>query len=69
MSDESFKPLTTSNKMLNPSVDYIGTKARVKLNVDCLKKEKITFNYGRIVNIYNVYEIETIVRISCYPTL
>ena len=34
LSDDSIKPLTISNKMLNPSVDYVGTKARVKFNGD-----------------------------------
>ena len=40
MSDESIKPPSTSNKMLNPSVNYVGTKVRVKFNGDCLKQEK-----------------------------
>ena len=31
LSDESIKSPTTSNKMLNPSLDYISTKTRVKL--------------------------------------
>ena len=44
LSDEYNKPSTTSNKMLNPLVDYVGTKIRVKFNGDCLKEEKITFN-------------------------
>ena len=34
LSDESIKAPTTSNKMLNPSVDCVGTKARVKFNGD-----------------------------------
>ena len=55
--------------MLNPSVNYVGTKARVKFNGDCLKQEKITFNHGKIVNIYIVYEIERSVNISSYPTM
>ena len=37
LTDESIKRPSTSNKMLNPLVDYIGTKIRVKFNVDCLK--------------------------------
>ena len=69
MSDESIRPPSTSNKTLNPSVNYVGTKARVKFNGDCLKQEKITFNHGKIVNIYIVYEIERSVNISSYPTL
>ena len=44
-------------------------KARVRLSGDCLKQEKITFNHGKIVNIYIVYEIERSVDISSYPTL
>ena len=54
MSDESIKSPTTSNRILNPSLDFVGTKARVKFNGDCLKQEKITFNHGNIVNIYIV---------------
>ena len=46
LSDESIKPPTTSNKMRNHSVDFFGTKARVKFYGDCLKQEKITFNHG-----------------------
>ena len=49
-----------SNKMLNPSVDYVGTKTRVKSNGNCLKQEKITFNHGKIVNVYIVYEIQEV---------
>ena len=64
MSDESIKPLSASNKMLNPSLDYVGTKTRVKYNGDCLKQEKVTFNQVKIVNIYIIYEIERSVNIS-----
>ena len=56
-------------KMLNLSVDYVGTKARVKVNEDCLKQDKISFDHGKIVNIYIAYEIEKSVNISSYPTL
>ena len=69
LSDESIKPPTTSNKMLNPSLDYVGTKTRVKFNGDCLKQEKVTFNRGKKVNIYIDYEIERSVDISTYPTV
>ena len=43
LSDESIKPPTTLNKILNPSL------ARVKVSRDCLKQEQIIFNYGKIV--------------------
>ena len=46
LSNESIKPPTTSNKILNPSVDFVGTKARVKFNEYCLKQETIKFNNG-----------------------
>ena len=55
--------------MLNPSLHYVGTKTRVKFNGHCLKQEKITFNYGKLVNTYIAYEIERSVDISSYPTL
>ena len=72
LSDESIKPSSTSNKTLNPSVNYVGTKARVEFNRDSLKQDKISFDNGKIVNIYIVYEIDRsvdIVDISSYPTL
>ena len=69
MSDESIKPPTTSNKMLNPSLDYVGTKTIVKFNGDCLKQEKITFNDRKMLNIYINYEIERSVNRSRFPTL
>ena len=69
MCSESIKAPTTSNKKLNPSLDYAGNKIRVKFSAGCLKQEKITFNHGKTVNIYIVYEIEKSVDISSYPTL
>ena len=67
MPDEIIKPPTTSNKLLNSSLDFVGTKARVRFNGDCLKEEKITFDRGKIVNI--IYEIEKSVNISSSLTL
>ena len=69
LSDESFKAPTTDNKMINPSLDFVDTKARVMFSGDCLKEEKMTFNHGKIVNIYIFYELEKSVNISSYPTL
>ena len=48
---KSIKPPSTLKKMLNPSLDYAGIKARVKFNGDCLKQDKISFDHGKIVNI------------------
>ena len=63
------EPTSTFNKMLNPSLDYFGTKARVKFIRDRLEQEKITFTHGKMIKIYNVYEIERSVNIRSYPTL
>ena len=55
--------------MLNPSLDYVGNKIRVKFKGICLKQEKITFSHGKIINIYIVCEIQKRVNISDRPTL
>ena len=55
--------------MLNPSVNYVGTKGRVKFNGDCLKQKKTSFDHWKIVNIYIVYEIDRYVNISSYSRL
>ena len=47
LSDESIKSPSTSNKMLNPSVNDVGTKTRVKFNGDCLKQDKISCDHGK----------------------
>ena len=41
----------------------------MKFNRDCLKKDKISFDHGKIINIYIIYEIQRSVNISSYPTL
>ena len=64
MSDESIKPPSASKKMLNPSLNYVGTKARVEFKGDCLNKDKTSFDHGKIVNIYIVYEINCNVNIT-----
>ena len=38
LSDESIKPPTTSNRILNPTLNFVGTKIRVKFSGDCLKQ-------------------------------
>ena len=54
--DESIKPPNTSNEILNPSLDYVGTKKK-------LKQEKIEFSHGKLVNIYMIYEIQLLVKV------
>ena len=36
---------------------------------NCLKQDQVTFNHGKVVNIYIVYEISTNLNISNYLTL
>ena len=55
--NESFKAISTSDNSLNPTLDYYGTKIRVKFTGDCLKQQKITYKHGKVVNIYIVYSL------------
>ena len=57
MSSESFKAIATSDNSLNPTLNYHGTKMRLKFTWDCLKQQKITYNHGKVVNIYIVYSL------------
>ena len=43
MSDESIKPPSISNNVLNALWDYVGTNIRVELKGGCLKQDKISF--------------------------
>ena len=58
MSDESIKPPSTSDKSLNPEMNYIdNAKMQVKLNCSCLKQEKVALDNKELVNIYIGYVI------------
>ena len=50
LANESIKSLTTSNKMHNPFLDYLGKKAKVKFNRDYLKQEKVIFSHWKSLN-------------------
>ena len=41
MSDEGIKPPATSGNSLNPLLNYVGTKIRVKFIGGCLNKTKL----------------------------
>ena len=69
MSDESIKPPSISNNILNHLLNYFGTKTRVEFKGSCLKQDKISFDHDKIVNIYIVYEINKKYNISSYPVL
>ena len=47
----------TTDNSLNPTLNYYGTKIRVKFPGDCLEQQKITYNHRKVVNIYIVYSL------------
>ena len=56
LSNESTKFPPAPYNFLNPSLNYLDSKARVRFSGNCLKQDKITYTHGKIVNIYIVYE-------------
>ena len=69
LSDERINSITASSYSITPELSYYGSKIRVKFNGSCLKQDKITFNHGKIVNIYILHEISKNLNISSYRTL
>ena len=70
LSDETIKPPATSDNSLTPAISYYyASKLRVKFTGNCLKQDKITFNHGKVVNIYIVYELGASGSNDNYPTL
>ena len=58
MSNESIKAPATSNNILNPTLNYFGSKIRLKFKGSCLKQDKISFNQNKLINIYTVYLVQ-----------
>ena len=58
LSDRTIKLPATSDNSLNLKVSYYNAKARLEFRGSCLKQDKNTFNHGKIVNIYIVYELD-----------
>ena len=58
-----------SDYSVTPFFDYFGTETRVEFSRSSLKQDKVTFNHGKIVNIYMVYEISKSINISNYLAL
>ena len=69
MSDENINSIKTLNHSITQNLSYYGTQARVESDRSCLKQIKVTFNYGKVVNICIVYEISKDININDYPTL
>ena len=51
LSYQSITPPSAANNFLTPSLNYLGTKTRVKFSGSCLKQDKVTYTHGKIVNI------------------
>ena len=57
LSNETITPYATSDNSLTPWINYYGTKIRLQFTKSCLKQpNKLTYDKGRIVNVYIVYE-------------
>ena len=70
LSDETVTPHTTFDNSLNPLIDHYGTRVRLKFNGSCLKQpNKLTYDYGKKVNIYIAYELSTSSSKDSDPTL
>ena len=57
LSSESITPPSAPNNFLNPSLNYLDAKIRVRFRESCLKQPKISYIHGKVANIYIVYEI------------
>ena len=67
LSTETFDLHTTNLSLL---INYLGKKIRVKFTGSCLKKSnKLSYTYGKVVNIYIVYELSASSSHSDDPTL
>ena len=68
-SDGSIKSPSAPHNFLNPSLNYLDAKTRVRFSGSCKKQDKITYAHGKIVNIYTVYEINQSNNTSSHPVL
>ena len=60
---------TTNDYSINPQLSYLCTKTRLEFKGNCLKQDKYTYDHGKVVNIYTVYEINKNFSISSYSAL
>ena len=66
LSDESITAPTTNDYRLNPQLTYLGNETRAEFKRSYLKQDQITYNHGKIINIYIVYKISKNYNISSY---
>ena len=68
LSNKTIKPPSISDNSLNLTVNYYGTKSRLEFRGSRLKQGEATFNHGKIVHIYTVYELDK-TYCKTHPTL
>ena len=66
LSDENITVSTTADYSLNPKLSYLGTKTREEFKVCCSKQDKITYDHGKVVKTYIIYETNKHFNISSY---
>ena len=69
LSDQNITPSSAPHNFLNPLLNYLGTKARVRFNGSCLKLDKLHTLTEKIVSTYIVYEVNKNDNTSSDPTL
>ena len=69
LSEETIVLPPTYTTALNPFIDYVGTKIRLKFIWSCLKQPNISYTHGTLVNIYIVYELDSSGSYDSDPTL
>ena len=69
LSDRTINSITASNYNVTSQLSYYGTKPRVEFNGSCLEQDIVTFDHGKIVNIYIFYDISKSIDINNYPAL
>ena len=48
-------PNTNTNNDQAPILEYNGSTISLQFSGDCLKQNKVSYNHGKIVNIYCIY--------------
>ena len=71
LSDETIKAPSTSDNSITPSINYTNNtdKLKVKFTGSCLKQDKVTFNHGKVANIYIAYELGASSSSNSDPTI
>ena len=71
LSEESIKPVVTSDNTLNPLIDYYyySNKMRLKFKESCLKQHNLHYKHKNIINIYIVHELGASSSNNSDPTL